>query len=88
MKMFAGALWLRLHLHPTTRRRGNKQAAQTYNHSNSVFLVTFPGSPLFIMSRGGVQISRLVLQVRTFSRDNDVFVTKKKGQEGSFVFTL
>ncbi|GFR64148.1 centromere protein N-like [Elysia marginata] len=65
MRMFAGALWFRLHLHSTRRKRGNKQATQAYNHSNSVFLITFPGSPKFMISRAGVQICRLVLQAIT-----------------------
>ncbi|RUS81157.1 hypothetical protein EGW08_011065 [Elysia chlorotica] len=65
LRMFAGAMWFRFHIRPTRRRRNKKQAAETYKHSNSVFLLTFPGSPLFIMSLTGVQNCRLILQAIT-----------------------
>ena len=63
LRMFAGAMWFRLHLRPVGRRRSKKRATEMYKHCNSVFLLTFPGSPMFIMSRTGVQKCRLVLQV-------------------------
>ncbi|KAK3757611.1 hypothetical protein RRG08_000127 [Elysia crispata] len=65
LRMFAGAMWFRLHLRPVGRRRSKKRATEMYKHCNSVFLLTFPGSPMFIMSRTGVQKCRLVLQAIT-----------------------
>lgn len=65
MRMFAGALWFRLHVRSSRQKKSKEQARGAYNPSNSVFLVTFPGSPVFILSRSRVQMNRLVVQAIT-----------------------
>ncbi|KAK0060888.1 centromere protein N [Biomphalaria pfeifferi] len=60
MGLFAGGVWLRMHMSST---KGSRR--KSYNHNSSVFVVTFPGSPYFILSKAVVKHVQLITKAIT-----------------------
>ncbi|BFZ13016.1 hypothetical protein BsWGS_16055 [Bradybaena similaris] len=51
MRMFAGAVWLRMNLGQSLIRGGSRKRPRVYNPNKSVFVVTFPGSPYVFINK-------------------------------------
>uniref|UniRef100_A0A0B6ZYE3 Centromere protein N n=1 Tax=Arion vulgaris TaxID=1028688 RepID=A0A0B6ZYE3_9EUPU len=57
IRLFAGAVWLRINLGQSLIRG---QSKKLYNHSNSVFVITFHESPYIIMNKMNVRLLKVV----------------------------
>ncbi|CAL1529120.1 unnamed protein product [Lymnaea stagnalis] len=62
MRMFAGGVWLRMHMSLSLAQGNGGKKTGAYQAKNSVFVVTFPGSPYVMVSKAGVKLVKLVTE--------------------------
>ncbi|KAH9489767.1 hypothetical protein Btru_036687 [Bulinus truncatus] len=77
MSLFAGGVWLRMHLSTSKLKRLTGSKSRSYNHNSSVFVVSFPGSPYFILSQSQTKHVQLVTKALTTSTNADGLVDIK-----------
>lgn len=63
MRMFAGAVWLRMNLGQSLIRGGSRKRPKVYNPNKSVFVVTIPGSPYVFINKTAAVLLKVVTEV-------------------------
>ncbi|CAG5126164.1 unnamed protein product [Candidula unifasciata] len=62
MRVFAGAVWLRMNLGQSMIRGGSGKLPRVYNPNHSVFIVTFPGSPYVFINKAAPRLLNVVTE--------------------------
>ncbi|XP_059138964.1 centromere protein N-like [Physella acuta] len=70
--LFAGGVWLRIHV-SSASAHGRKEA-KAYNPHNSLFAVTFPGSPYVIINKCGLRNLHLITEAVTSTLNADSLI--------------